>query len=307
MTYEEWAEKHLDKSVGSGIIETRKADIVDGKNVVGIWQRRESFDYAIDDIIDFQGYNGKPTIVYDRSEFDQRVEEDHFLAERTLCGDSEDELLQFDKQLKAIDGEDYFYVNCTGGGAQYGQGMYCAADYTKGAIEYEKFEHEIKTYARSDLHSFSKTTWMTIDPSAKILDIPDGYDRVSCLDYVTRMYKDEYERFRLSQDPVLSKHWAEYQKGMDKVRSLYSKWDEAAWDKASALGDKLDRKYPDCRQLINDANMAVNNKNAGVLAAEMGYDAINAQGHGTTESYTVVLNRTKLIIYGGETYEYKAK
>ena len=34
----------------------------------------------------------------------------------------------------------------------------------------------------------------------------------------------------------------------------------------------------------------------GVLAAVLGYDAINAQGHGQSKSYTVVLNRTKLII-----------
>ena len=45
-------------------------------------------------------------------------------------------------------------------------------------------------------------------------------------------------------------------------------------------------------------------KDPGVLAAEMGYDAINAVGHGATKSYTVVLNRTKLIIFGGENYVY---
>ncbi len=38
----------------------------------------------------------------------------------------------------------------------------------------------------------------------------------------------------------------------------------------------------------------------------MGYDAINAVGHGATNSYTVVLNRTKLIIYGGDDYVYNA-
>ena len=45
-------------------------------------------------------------------------------------------------------------------------------------------------------------------------------------------------------------------------------------------------------------------KNPGVLAAEMGYDAINAEGHGQTGSYSVVLNRTKVIFYGGEQYVY---
>ena len=43
----------------------------------------------------------------------------------------------------------------------------------------------------------------------------------------------------------------------------------------------------------------------GVLAAEMGYDAINARGHGDSESYTVILNRTKLIIKEGGADGYK--
>ena len=38
----------------------------------------------------------------------------------------------------------------------------------------------------------------------------------------------------------------------------------------------------------------------GVYAAMKGYDAINAVGHGKSGSYTVILNRTKLIILGNE-------
>jgi len=34
----------------------------------------------------------------------------------------------------------------------------------------------------------------------------------------------------------------------------------------------------------------------GAYMTALGYDAINAKGHGRTGSYTVVLNRTKLII-----------
>jgi hypothetical protein len=39
-----------------------------------------------------------------------------------------------------------------------------------------------------------------------------------------------------------------------------------------------------------------NEMDNGSFAAAMGYDAINAVGHGESGSYTVVLNRTKLII-----------
>lgn len=311
MSYEEWHGKFVgwvDKSAESGIMETRGTTIVNAESVVGKWQPRNQFSNNIDDIIDYQGFNGKPTIMYNQSEFEQAVERDHFLGERTFCADSKEDLLLYDKQLKAIDGEDYFYVNCGVGGAQYGQGMYCAADYTKGTITADKFEHEIQQYSYSDSHKFSKTNWLTLDPSAKVLEIPDGYDRQRCSDYVTRIYKEQYEKFRLSQDPVLKAHWEEYQSGMDEVRQLYSKWgDDAAWKKADKICEKLNQKFPDAHQLQNDINSAPNGRNAGILAAEMGYDAINASGHGTTNSYTVVLNRTKLIIFGGDKYEYRPK
>ena len=311
MSYEEWHRKfvgRVDKSAESGIMETRGTTIVNAESVVGKWQPRNQFSNNIDDIIDYQGFNGKPTIMYNQSEFEQAVERDHFLGERTFCADSQEDLQLYDKQLKAIDGEDYFYVNCGVGGAQYGQGMYCAADYTKGTITADKFEHEIQQYSYSDSHKFSKTNWLTLDPSAKVLEIPDGYDRQRCSDYVTRIYKEQYEKFRLSQDSVLKAHWEEYQSGMDEVRQLYSKWgDDAAWKKADKICEKLNQKFPDAHQLQNDIHAAPNGRNAGILAAEMGYDAINASGHGTTNSYTVVLNRTKLIIFGGDKYEYRPK
>ena len=44
-------------------------------------------------------------------------------------------------------------------------------------------------------------------------------------------------------------------------------------------------------------------KDPGTLAAEMGYDAIKADGHGDSSSYTVILNRTKVILCkGGSIY-----
>ena len=44
-------------------------------------------------------------------------------------------------------------------------------------------------------------------------------------------------------------------------------------------------------------------KDPGTLATEMGYDAIKADGHGESGSYTVILNRTKVIFCkGGSIY-----
>ena len=39
----------------------------------------------------------------------------------------------------------------------------------------------------------------------------------------------------------------------------------------------------------------ITNMDAGVFATLLGYDAINVKGHGASGSYTVILNRTKVI------------
>ena len=169
----------------------RTTEIINADSVVGVWNPRDGFDSLIDDIIDYQGFNGKPTIIYEQSAFDDAVQDDHFLAERTLRAADKDELKLFNDQLKAVDGEDYFYVNCGVGGAQYGQGMYCAADYSKGKEPFESFLHEIKEYGdgSKNPNGYYSTTWMTLDPSAKILVLPNGQ---KAGEFIPELYKREY-------------------------------------------------------------------------------------------------------------------
>ncbi len=298
-------EETVEKPSESGIIEERK--IIDAKSVAGVWEPRTDFDNLIDDIIDYQGFNGKPTVIYEQSEFDKAVQKDHFIAERTIRATNENDLLKFTNQLKALDGEDYFYVNCGVGGAQYGQGMYCAADYTKGNEPFEHFLHEIKEYGDGDkLNSgCCSTTWLTLDPTAKILELPTG---AKAGEFIPELYKKEYmlnnagdniqdvldyinackaiDNLTFSEDAsLIDRLYEKRNKAFDKVKELSKE----------AMGNTMylpkGRKFPIT-------------KDPGVLAAEMGYDAINAIGHGATNSYTVVLNRTKLIIYGGDIYVY---
>ena len=179
---------------------------------------------------------------------------------------------------------------------------------TKGTISFEGFEHEIKQYAWGDKHKYSKTNWLTLDPTAKILEIPTGSNRQECHDFVYRMYAESYINNRLSENFELKKQWEHYKADRVKITELYSSIKESDWDKAEELDEALGKKYPLAEALNKDVIKLGNiYKDTGVMAAEMGYDAINAKGHGTTDSYTVVLNRTKLIIYGGDDYEYKAK
>lgn len=51
------------KSDESGIIRTTK--VVNAAPVTDTWKPRPDFDSLIDDIIEFQGFNGKPTIIYE--------------------------------------------------------------------------------------------------------------------------------------------------------------------------------------------------------------------------------------------------
>jgi len=53
---------------------------------------------------------------------------------------------------------------------------------------------------------------------------------------------------------------------------------------------------------MKESYKKISNKDISTLAVEMGYDVINAEGHGQSGSYTVILNRTKLIIRRGGYY-----
>ncbi len=311
---EKWQEKadeisvKVDKSVEnfaeSGIINTRETTVVNGNGVVGEWKPRDGFDNLIDDVIDYQGYNGKPTIVYNRETFDKAVENDHFLAERTFYADTQEQLDMYDNQLKAVDGEDYFYVNCSKGGAQYGQGMYCAADYTKGTIDYKCFEHEITQYSGDA--GFSKTNWMTLDPSAKILKLPVG---AKADEYIPELYIREYMKKYAGNriDDVM-----DYIQKAEVVDNLTLNESNAYIERVFNERNEALQKVKDLASAGLDSTIYtgakfIKFKDPGVLAAEMGYDVINAAGHGKTGSYSAVLNRTKLIIFGGDNYAYTKK
>lgn len=75
-------------------------------------------------VIKAQGFDGLPKVVK-KKDFDNAVKASGFIAQRTYTASSEKVLELYRKML--YNGE--WYVDCTVGGAQYGQGMYCAADW----------------------------------------------------------------------------------------------------------------------------------------------------------------------------------
>lgn len=110
--FEDWIEEH-------------EWHMSEGKDISETWQRRnEEFDFEIEDVINAQGFDGTPRVVSEE-EFKKAVEESSFIAQRTYSAPNQEVLDAYREQL--YNGK--WYVDCSTGGAQYGQGMYCAADY----------------------------------------------------------------------------------------------------------------------------------------------------------------------------------
>lgn len=151
-----------------------KSGVVQGKDIIDTWTRREDkFQFEIDDAMDAQGFNGLPRVV-STEEFDKAVKESNFIAQRVYSAKDKATLDSYRDQLYNGD----WYVNCSVGGAHFGQGMYTIgnsdgiiSDYMKESIaNYEKKNAN----KRGEFVSYVETLTMT--PDAKIIDIDELAD-----------------------------------------------------------------------------------------------------------------------------------
>lgn len=362
--------------------------VVDGQDISGTWERRhDQFDFEIEDVLNAQGFDGKPRVV-SKEEFDRYVQEANggngFIAQRTYSAPDQETLDMYREQL--YNGK--WYVDCSTGGAQYGQGMYCAADYsgklTDGikeemlhyqhlgnsrldSLAKENAEQKVwsnalanateeekalikreylrnatneeralaRAWERNDIDgylkaankyadvateaknaydsakAFSYTETMTLDPSAKVVTYDDIFSEFQGI--VSEKQKDKFA----------SDYWLDALSGYTGDELVFAKYNAGgfhiSWKEVSSSANNIsnDRQneiaeivqglksdyYKKYTEYINETR---NNspyatgafKDVGSYAAAKGYDAINAEGHGQSNSYTVVLNRTKLIILG---------
>lgn len=253
----------------------RKAEVVDGKDLVGEVEYkgklyRTNGDqptdlFAIDEIVEKQGFNGLPTIINNEEELKRLTNADTLLGERTIRADNEKLFNQYCNDLL----NDKFYINCATGGAQYGQGMYFAGDYTKGKIKAVRWQHEIDQYGGGA--SYQKTYWLTLHKDIKSIDINEVYPKY--MEQVIKKVPMPEKVRRIFELDALKKPTRE---------QMIEKMDLARDTSVVEEHNKIIKKYIDMDR--------------GVMAAEMGYDMIEAKGHGTTGSYNVLLNRTKLIV-----------
>ena len=277
--------------------------MAEGKNIV----TSHTGGGDIKSVIHAQGFDGLPKCV-GRKEFDKAVEASSFIAQRTYAATSQEVLNAYHDQL--CNGE--WYIECTEGGAFYGQGMYCAADYTGNLSE--GIRSEMALYAqigRNDGKPYVKTETLTLDPSAKIISYKD----------VLRAHKGELTDERASQfvrdyaEPKLKSIGEKYGEQAEtaarwKFGDSNISW-ETAGEAAKSVGEEITAKIvEEVNGIQSGAYGALNayrnqfRKEAeeirkkygdvGAYAAALGYDAINADVFG--KSHTVILNRTKTII-----------
>jgi len=297
---EESSGEDLNLGGESAIFNTRPefSGVVEGKSIVGEYRGNSGeFKHTIKDVVHKQGFDGLPRVV-SKEEFDELVKDDHFVAQRTVYADSQELLDQYKEQLRSGD----WYISCDVGGAQHGQGMYCAADYSKGG-NWGGISAEMDTYAAIGVDKgkpFNYQDTLTIDRSAKILTVPK--DREAA-EYIKEQHRLAYfNRFATDEQKLAVNEFSRLTAEIDRTKDL---------DRVDLLRNErhalLDVPLKDLQKRSSAASKDwvegvefPKAKDPGVLAVEMGYDAINAVGHGASGSYTIVLNRTKLIIRGGQ-------
>ena len=289
-------------------------EMAEGQDMLGTWQRRpDEYDFEIEDVMAAQGFDGKPRIV-DADEFDRAVRQanggDGLIMQRTYSAPDQATLDAYRESL--YDGK--WYVDCSTGGSQYGQGMYCAADWSgnlSDGIRQEMSHYQTigKQRIPSTPYSADEVTDYVRGWMRENADGIDGDAKANAEKYATGMYRlwndppsDRKARRALSRavddaedeipDSVLDRINRELMPTIEKLRHEPVSYTETMTLDPSARVIKL----KDVTKEMEENWEPSMPEDVGSYAAAMGYDAIDAVGHGKSESYTVVLNRTKLII-----------
>lgn len=278
----------------------RDSKVSQGKDMVGkIDYSNSSFDYSIETAMNAQGFDGLPQVV-SRAEFEKAMKQSNFYAERTYSATSQEILDEYRNQL--YNGK--WYVDCGTGGAVYGQGMYTAATYDiadKKAIEgitRAMKQYQNAGYLKTDFNLrdgfVSYTEGITLKPDAKILAVNSKED-------IEIIYRMDY-----AAKNAISKEAKETAKELEELYKKRITATKKEYDEISRRINDLeftDEYFDEIEALEQKAAQKIRKEkiNQGALAVEMGYDAINASA-GLSGSYTVILNRTKIILNQGGSF-----
>lgn len=375
MSYEDWKQRARDRMEGKAtgepdVIRASDHQVVEGKDILGTWERRpDQFDFEIEDVLDAQGFDGLPRVV-DADEFDRAVRQanggEGLIMQRTYSAPTQEVLDSYRDMLY----EGKWYVDCSTGGAQYGQGMYAAADYTgrlsagiesemqhyidlgrqrnpittfdmlTDARKSEMVDESIKSLGLSGEKAEAAKTMMNYELKIGKFDFNEDWGKLSAaheklmdVDYMSevarlRTYRSEpvhyvetmtldpsarivkFDDISGLKDGMGERIFLESVKDASQDEMLIIKKEithtatDEEWGAAKDLEDRIGLqeakrvvdKYKGAYRDAMDAADRYRSMDPGSFAAAMGYDAINAVGHGASGSYTVVLNRTKLTI-----------
>lgn len=288
-----------------------RSTVVNGKDISETWERRpDKFDFEIDDVLNAQGFDGKPRVV-SKAEFDEAVKNANFIAQRAYSAPDQETLDAYRDQL--YNGK--WYVDCSTGGARHGQGMYCIADYS-GNITGD-MRSEASAYAGYYGNRPSYIETFTVDPSAKFIEeatirekmnvyneglrsnaYRDAIAETTRPDSVTSMI-DKYKKyFGVTMTPD---DMAAYMKGMQLKNMESDDFTSSVKKQTNQIIKKYKLKD---HSLVQSAYRNTNAyKNAaskefsdiGSFAAAAGWDGIKVSGREGQAPYAVILNRTKVI------------
>lgn len=271
--------------------------IAEGKDLTGVWQRREDqFDFAIEDVMAAQGFDGLPRVV-SKEEFEAAVKAANvgqgFIAQRTYSASDQETLDMYRDML--YNGK--WYVDCGTGGAQYGQGMYCAADYNGQLTSGIKAEmqHYKTIYDEKFGVQLTEVEWLKNAESAlRYAGFTDDNSLKWAEAYFERNHNKSAPLMKIiSEDDRHKINEVLFEVSRKAAPSYTETFTLDPSAKIISYDDLFKRAQESDAWAIMSQGKTTD---LGVFATVLGYDAINAENHGESGSYTVVLNRTKLII-----------
>ena len=308
---EDYIKQYRKMSKEADEILKNRSTVVNGQDISTTWKRRpDKFDFEIDDVLNAQGFDGKPRVV-SKAVFDEAVKNANFIAQRAYSAPDQETLDAYRDQL--YNGK--WYVDCSTGGARHGQGMYCIADYN-GNITGD-MRSEASAYAGYYGNRPSYIETFTVDPSAKFIEeatirekmnayneglrsnaYRDAIAETTRPESVTSMI-DKYKKyFGVTMTPD---DMADYMKGMQLKNMESDDFTSSVKKQTNQIIKKYKLKDHSLVQSAyrnTDAYKNASSKefsDVGSFAAAAGWDGIKVSGREGQAPYAVILNRTKVI------------
>lgn len=308
--YQRWVEAKQEQNKISGSGSERSArKAVDGKDITETWRRRAGqFDFEIEDVMNSQGFDGLPQVV-SKEEFDRIAEESGFVAQRTYSAPDQQTLDAYRNQL--YNGK--WYVDCTEGGSQFGQGMYCSSAFSGKVTEgIRKDMEHFRLFNESKGNSYSNTETFTILPGSKMVrhsDLVDIMNGQMSGESEKAFVATRGERVAAEIEKLFGQHgkiFASREFGLTGITdSDYSTaFDELSRKEIREITEIVAREKEKARDDVRKENERLSKlhdkykrfDDEGSLATALGYDAIIVEGQGSSGYYGIILNRTKLVI-----------